>query len=48
MMFFKAVFALYFATIALAIPSDKRQANYEEGTSCANPWPLNTRLITPT
>ena len=53
MMFFKAVFALYFATIAVAIPA-RRDDSAEDtedfiifGTSCENPWPLSTTLMIP-
>jgi hypothetical protein len=48
-MFFKPVFALYFATIALAVQSGvDSEVESDQGTSCENPWPLSTRLIIPT
>jgi hypothetical protein len=35
-MFFKAVFALYFAIVALAIPLEDNNPS-KQGTSCENP-----------
>ena len=44
MTFFKAVFALYFAAIALAVPFKAEEVT-GRGTSCEEQCPLGTRLI---